>query len=92
MELALLGDLILREERRPPTNTGGIMVKNVVLPVGPSPRPGKRTSPFGLEGSSLPGTPRYTPAWEKTGNIVSRALGYSEVVEVDNAEKITIGG
>jgi len=40
----------------------------------------------------LPGTPRYTPAWEKTGNVVSRALGYSEVVEVDNAEKVAIGG
>ena len=92
MELALLGDPILREERRPPTNTGGIMFKNVVLPVGPSPRPGKRTSLLWLEGSSLPGTPRYTPAWEKTGNVVSRALGYSEVVEVDDAEKVAIGG
>ncbi|MEM3865251.1 MAG: hypothetical protein QW724_05640 [Nitrososphaerota archaeon] len=74
MELALLGGPILREERRPPTNTGGIMFKNVVLPAGSSPRPGKRTSPVGLEGPLLPGTPRYTPAWEKIGSIVSRAL------------------
>jgi len=74
LELALLGGFLLREERRPPTNTGGIMFKNVVLPAGLSPEPVKRTSPFGLEGSSLPGTPRYTPAWEKTGNVVSRAF------------------
>ncbi|MCF8885287.1 MAG: phosphoenolpyruvate carboxylase [Aigarchaeota archaeon] len=74
MELALLGGFILREERRPPTNTGGIMFKNVVLPAGLSPEPVKRTSLLWLEGSLLPGTPRYTPAWEKIGSIVSRAL------------------
>ncbi|MEM4543766.1 MAG: hypothetical protein QXE61_01570, partial [Nitrososphaerota archaeon] len=74
MELALLGGFLLREERRPPTNTGDIMFKDSVLPAGLSPEPVKRTSPTGLEGSSLPGTPRYTPAWEKTDNVVSRAF------------------
>ncbi|MEM2164063.1 MAG: hypothetical protein QXR62_06575 [Candidatus Bathyarchaeia archaeon] len=52
------------------------MIKNTVLPVGPSPRPGKRTSLLWLEGSLQSGTPRYTPAWEKIGSIVSRALEY----------------
>ena len=54
------------------------MFKDSFLPVGPSPRPGKRTSLLWLEGSLLPGTPRYTPAWEKIGSIVSRALEYEE--------------
>ncbi|MEM0261506.1 MAG: hypothetical protein QXN17_02495 [Nitrososphaerota archaeon] len=54
------------------------MFKDSFLPVGPSPRPGKRTSLLWLEGSLLPGTPRYTPAWEKTGSIVPRALGEEE--------------
>ncbi|MEM4544891.1 MAG: hypothetical protein QXE61_07405 [Nitrososphaerota archaeon] len=30
---------------------------------------------IGLEGPLLPGTPKYTPAWEKIGSIVSRAYG-----------------
>ncbi|MEM3410091.1 MAG: hypothetical protein QXR41_07595 [Nitrososphaerota archaeon] len=49
------------------------MFRNSVLPVGSSPRPGKRTSLLWLEGSLLLGTPR-SPAWEKTSSIVSRAL------------------
>jgi len=52
------------------------MIKNTVLPAGLSPKPDKRTSLLWLEGSLLPGTPRYTPAWEKIGSIVSRALEY----------------
>ncbi len=65
------------------------MFKNVVLPAGLSPEPVKRTSPTGLEGSSLPGTPRYTPAWEKTGNVVSRAFAtmYSLYLYVEEWEE-----
>ncbi|MEM3409865.1 MAG: hypothetical protein QXR41_06435 [Nitrososphaerota archaeon] len=74
----LLGGALLREKRRPPTNMGGIMFRDLVLPVGSSPRPGKRTSLLWLEGSLLLGTPRYTPAWEKTSSIVPRALEESE--------------
>ena len=65
------------------------MFKDSVLPVGLSPEPVKRTSPTGLEGSSLPGTPRYTPAWEKTGNVVSRAFAtmYSLYLYVEEWEE-----
>ncbi|MEM2215348.1 MAG: hypothetical protein QXP57_02110 [Nitrososphaerota archaeon] len=58
------------------------MVKNVVLPAGLSPKPDKRTSPLGLEGSLLLGTLR-SPAWEKTSSIVSRAEEYEDEFEED---------
>ncbi|MEM3819824.1 MAG: hypothetical protein QXF08_05215 [Nitrososphaerota archaeon] len=53
------------------------MFRDLILPVGSSPRPGKRTSLLWLEGSLLLGTPR-SPAWEKIGSIVPRALEESE--------------
>ncbi len=62
------------------------MFKDSVLPAGLSPESVKRTSLLWLEGSSLPGTPRYTPAWEKTGNVVSRAL-WEEYEEFEEWEE-----
>ncbi len=61
------------------------MFRDLILPAGSSPRPGKRASLLWLEGSLLLGTPRYTPAWEKTSSIVPRAL--EEFEEWDEYEE-----